>query len=47
MNMPLLIPHYCDDKLYWAIYATKDEGKKGVDLFSSTFEFIYYLQVVY
>ncbi len=24
----LLIPHYRDDKLYWAIYATKDEGKK-------------------
>ena len=32
MNAPLLIPHYRNDKLYWAIYATKDEGKKGVDL---------------
>jgi len=47
MNVPLLIPHYHDDKLYWAIYATKDEGKKGVDLFPQSFKFIYYLHVVY
>ncbi len=46
-NAPLFIPHYRNDKLYWAIYATKDEGKKGVDLFPQSFKFIYYLHVVY